>query len=290
MRIMRRGFWRTAHRAARGTYLHVRLSDRKLGKRGIIYRAGLGTVYDLFLKMHSRKPDRGAYNLLQAFKNYALILDPIIDSQNFREKMAERFGTAELRAMPEQQRLVLDFTAQLRALKLPREKERKIMHIMALFRKTAAKGIWETMQNPFAGKEEVFRGIEKTVGPFLGTASEIAGEIYGIGESDARLSYKAFENFGNALQILDDARDAAKDYGIVQNSIVPISLQYTEAHRKLKQAAVSRRKISRRWIYRNMPNTMRDAEAKFEEYIARIPPGEKTASITMAAKDAFYNI
>jgi len=236
---------------------------------------GFGTVYNLFLRANSKKPDRQTYNLLQALKNYVLFIDPVIDSPDFKARAGKKFSPLDLRAIPESQKGANEFASLLKKSAFSREQKRQIVRIFGDFRRKAVAGIHQTMQNPFADKEKVFRGIEQTSGLFLGTASDIASVCHGIGEQEARVLRTAFENFTNALQIYDDMKDALIDFGVCQNAVVSIAKEHQEEFSRLQEAVRTQagKKLSKKWIQKNMPKTMAEATKYFEKYAANPQSG-----------------
>ena len=283
-------FLRTVRRAASGVLLHARLSERGLGRTRWIHRFGFGTVYGLFLKAHRIKPDKRVYNLLQSFKNYIMVLDPIIDSPEYRNGIVGQFDVRKLKSIPESRQLASGFLEQLNKISLSKEQKKEILRIFTEFRRTATENIARTMKDPFARKEDVLRGIEGTGGLFIGTASDIASICYGLNAERRAISRTAFENFTNGLDLMDDMKDAAIDYGIVQNSIVSISIKYPGEHKRLQEIALKRRrKLSKRWLATNMPRTVEEAAIEFEKYMEKIPKNNRTKEIAEAARDAFYS-
>ncbi len=292
MKLATRSFWRSVKRGIGGAITHARMTEPQLAKKKLVHRAGFGTIYNLFLKTHSKRPKKQIYNILQAFKNYVMVLDPIIDSASFKPRQQKKFSRKELRAIPETREEARIFAAQIKKADLSREQKKKILRVVGRARINVVKTLEKTMENPFASKEEVFRGIEGTAGLFMGTVSDMASICYGLNERDMRLSRTAFENFTTALQIKDDMRDSCNDFGIVQNSIVSISKEHPKEFQRLKEKSktLKDKKLSKKWIYANMPKTMKEAEMFFEHYMNNIPKNDKTKGITKACRDAFYGM
>ena len=293
MRITKGSFWRSALRGSRGALMHAKLAKPpRLGKGRIMHRAGLGTLYGLFLKANSREPSRKVYNILEAFKDYVIAVDRNIDSAEFAPRQRARFSGRDLRVIPEPRAEASELRRMLDRAKLTPEQKKRVVRIIGEFRRKALAAAERTMQNPFAGKEEVLRGIEGTGGLFLAAISEISSVCHGVGPEKALVSRKAFENFSNALQIKDDIKDAPEDWGIRQNIIASISLEHPEEHRRLREKAAAGRnkKLSMKWLSANAPKTAAEAVRLFEQYTARIPNTGATAEIKKACVDAFYGL
>ncbi len=289
MKVFSKRFYRTGKRAVRGLYRHVSLGSRKLSQTRLRFRVGMGTVYDLFLQSHRKKPDKHLFRLLQSFQNYVMELDPVFDSPSFGPRQNKRFGIRDLKAIPMEGKLAREFVLQLEKTPLPMETKKELLRTFFHFRKQAVKNIETTMLDPFGNERTVFEGIAGTAGLFLATASDLACQYHGITGLEKKQSHDAFLNFTSGLQILDDFRDATRDFGVVQNALVSISTRFPIEHDRLRQKSRQHNRVlSVSWIRKNMPFSYGTAVDAFEAFVKRIPAQPAFAPVRSACQDAFF--
>ncbi|GEM_PF-2715816 len=291
-KVFKPAFWRSAARFGKGALLHAALSRSGIAKGNPKHVLGFGAVYDLFLQASSKTPNRQAYNLLQAFKNYVLLSDTVFDSPDYFPRQRKKFGIKDWKAIGPARASAKDFVGLLKKSGLNRQQQKQMVVVFSEFRKKAAIAVERTMQNPFASKEEALAGVCNTTGLFFGTIAELAGIAHKVNAQRLRETKTALANFANALQIKDDLRDAVMDCGKVQNTVVSISLKYPEEHSRLLEKARTSAgmKHLEEWVAANLPKTKAEATRTFEQFVERIPKTKNTARIIRACRDIFNGI
>jgi hypothetical protein len=288
MKLINRQFLKSAALGVKGGLTHLRLSRRGLGKIRWTHRAGFGTVFNLFTKVSGKKPDKDIYNLMQSFKNYIMVADPILDSAHYNPRIKRVFTTRDLKKIELIKADASEFVKQLNKMNLPREKKKAIIKCFSDFRRRVIKGINRTMKDPFVSKEEALLGIKETVGDFLGTSAEMAGICYDLEKKKVSELREVFEVFGTSLQLRDDMRDYSLDYGIVQNSFVSIAMSNRREFELIK--SMQGKKLSKEWIRTNMPNSLMQTTATFEQILRRMPSTNTGNKIAQVCRDAYYGL
>jgi hypothetical protein len=230
--------------------------------------------------------NKDIYNLAQAFKNYVIELDALIDKSSAQVRKKRSFNRKDLDELIEIKPFITDFLKQLKQMNLNKGQRDRIIKAFAKFRRRATIGVDRSVRDPFADINEVMKGIEQTGGEFFGTTVEIMATAYGLNSKQVNELNGAFQTLGTAMQFRDDFRDCSHDFGIVQNSTISIAKKYPLEFARIEK--VKQQEIPRMWARKNLSETMKEVDRLFEYYLDKLPKTKQGQYLVQVCRDAHY--
>lgn len=285
MRIPNKNYLTYLSKGTRGALTHLRLAQpRKIKK----LRAGaaFGSLYNLITQFTQTKLNKETYNLTKTFSDYVHTIDIIIDNPNYTPRQKAQFSVHHLKQSAELNTQLNKFVNQLKRTKLTKEQKNSIIKLAAQFRRKTVKEVEETMKNPFDSKENTLRGVEQTTGEFLGTIAQMHAIMHNLSLKQTTETKKNFKTIGCALQLRDDFRDCALDYGHVQNTTVSVAQKYPKELEKIQQRR--QQNIPRDWARKNIPKTFFEITQTFEKYIEQLPNNPQANKLAKMCRSLFY--
>jgi hypothetical protein len=164
MRLTNGQYLRTTARAAIGLQTHFRFGKRATSRRELKIRASFGLLYNLFTDISGAKRSRQTYQIFQTLNDYVLHADPVLDAENYAPRIRKQVKMKDLKEIKEIRPHLTEFIRVVRASPYQPTQKKALIRCFSAFRREAIQGINLTFQSPFASKEGVLRGIEKTGG------------------------------------------------------------------------------------------------------------------------------